>query len=191
MPHQRAIKTHTAKLTPVSDRTPDEVKVDDSLRLREIRKLVEANNKSVLSNDLVICQIYMESRFDQNAQASASSARGFMQVLKISVRELYRLDNLKKPRRERRPEKQLYEEADAFHDSPEFVSEATNIQIGTAYLQVLIDKRTADRSADPISEAYKDYRGTRNGIYYTKIKSAADQLKASPNSMEILRKMVK
>jgi hypothetical protein len=71
------------------------------------------------------------------------------------------------------------------------IDEATNIRIGTAYLQALIDKRKADHSVDPIAEAYKDYRGLRNGVYYTKIKSAADKLAANPESMQVLRDMVK
>jgi uncharacterized Zn-binding protein involved in type VI secretion len=83
------------------------------------------------------------------------------------------------------------EYADALHDSPDLVDEATNIRIGTSYLQALIDKRTADHSADPIAEAYKDYRGLRNGIYYTKIKKAADNLAAKPESMQVLRDIVK
>lgn len=187
----KIIKTHQTKLTPVSDTASAQVKIDDAVRLREIRILVETNNKSTLSNDLIICQIYMESRFDRDAQPQGSSARGLMQLLKVSVRELYRLAELKKPRGERRPERELYGAADEFHDSPEFVDEATNIRIGTTYLQALIDRRTADHSDEPISEAYKDYRGVRNGIYYLKIKAAADRLSVAPESMQVLREMTK
>jgi hypothetical protein len=92
--------------------------------------------------------------------------------------------------KERRPEPDLYRDADAFHDT-ELVDEATNIRTGTTYLKVLIGKRTADGSRDPIAEAYKDYRGVRNGIYYTKIKAAGEKLKADPESMQVLRDMVK
>jgi soluble lytic murein transglycosylase-like protein len=191
MGQKKAIVTHLAVLTPVSDNTPEPIKVDDSARLREIRKLVEANNRTHLPVEVIICHIYMESRFDKAAQAQGSTARGLMQLLRAPVRELYRLENLKKPRAERRPEAELYGEADALHDSPNLVDEATNIRIGTSYLQALIDKRTADHSADPIAEAYKDYRGIRNGIYYTKIKKAANNLAAKPESMQVLRDMVK
>jgi hypothetical protein len=190
MTQRRAIKVHSAKLTPVSDTKSEEVKIDDSARLREIRALVEANNQSSIGTDMVICQIYMESRFDKNAHAQGSSARGLMQLLKAPVRELARLKNSQKPRKERRPEAELYREADAFHDSPELLDEATNIRTGTAYLQALIDKNTAAGSSDPIVDAYKDYRGIRNGIYYRKLKEAAEKLKASPESMEVLREMV-
>lgn len=38
---------------------------------------------------------------------------------------------------------------------------------------------------------YKDYRGVRNGIYYNKIKAAAEKLEANPDSMQVLRDMVK
>ena len=185
-----AIKTHRAVLTPVSDTKPERIKIDDSARLSEIRKLVEANNRTSLPVDVIICHIYMESRFDKEAQAQGSSARGLMQLLRAPVRELYRLENLKKTRAERRPEADLYREADVLHDSPALIDEATNIRIGTSYLQALINKRTADHSADPIA-AHKDYRGIRNGIYYAKIKSAADKLVAKPESMQVLRDMFK
>lgn len=187
----RSVKTHVAKLTPVSDTSSEKVKVDDSARLRDIRALVEANNRSSIVTDLIICQIYMESRFDKDAHAQGSSARGLMQLLRAPVRELARIENLAKPRKSRRSEADLYREADAFHDSSGFVDEATNIQTGTAYLQVLIEKRASNDPATAVEEAYKDYRGIRNGIYYRKIKAAADKLQANPDSMQILREMVK
>lgn len=191
MGQNSAIQTHRGVLTPVSDTKPESVKVDDTTRLRQIRRLVEENNRTQLNVELIICHIYMESRFDRDAQAQGSSARGLMQLLRAPIRELYRRENLKKPRSERRAEEDLYRGADALHDGPDLIDEATNIRIGTAYLQALIDKRTADHSIDPIAEAYKDYRGLRNGIYYTKIKSAADKLAANPESMQVLRDMVK
>jgi hypothetical protein len=191
MGQRTAFKSHKAVLTPVSDTEPETVKVDDAARLREIRKLVEQNNRTGLSADVIICHIYMESRFDKAAHAPGSSARGLMQLLRAPIRELYRLENLQKPRAERRAEADLYHEADALHDSPKLIDEATNIRIGTSYLQALIDKQTAHHSADPIAEAYKDYRGIRNGIYYKKIKEAADKLAANPESMQVLRDMVK
>jgi hypothetical protein len=191
MATKKVIKTHSAQLTPVSDKKAVDVEVEDLARLREIRALVEANNRSSLSTELIICQIYMESRFDKNARSDGSSARGLMQLLKAPIRELYRLENLKKPWRQRRREADLYREADAFHDSDQIVDEAANIRVGTAYMQALIEKRTADHSADPVAEAYKDYRGVRNGIYYSKIKAAAEKLTANPESMQVLRDMVK
>lgn len=185
------IKSHETKLTLKEDINPEIVRVDDSVRLREIRKLVEANNKSTLSTDLIICQIYMESRFEKNAHSDGSSAIGLMQLLKAPIRELARLNNLKKPRHERQPELELYKEADKFHDSPELRDEATNIRLGTEYIQALIDKNTSKGSTDPIADAYKDYRGLRNGIYYRKISHAASELAKQPNSMSVLRDMVK
>lgn len=191
MSHRKAIKTHAAELTPASNTKSEEVKADDSARLREIRALVEANNQSSVGTDTIICQIYMESRFDADAHAQGSTARGLMQLLKAPVRELARLNNLEKPRKERRAEADLYREADAFHDSPGFIDQATNIRTGTAYLQALINKNTVAGVKSPVVDAYKDYRGVRNGVYYTKIKAAADKLSASPDSMQILRDMVK
>lgn len=159
-------------------------------RLRAIRKLVEENNQSCLSTEMIVCQIYMESRFDKAAQAEGSSARGLMQLLKVANRELFRLDNLHQPVQTRQPEAALYEQADAFHDSPAFIDEATNIRTGTRYLQELIDKARRAGSADPIAEAYKDYRGVRNGIYYKKISAAAAALKRQPDGVDVLRTMI-
>lgn len=191
MAPRTVIKKHVAKLTQVSDTRPEIVRIDDTVRLREIRKLVEENNKSILSTELIICQTYMESRFDKNARGQGSSAKGLMQILRISNRELYRLENIKQPRKQRRPEPEIYRDADAFHASIEFLDEATNIQVGTKYLQALIDKATGEANPEPIAEAYKDYRGIRNGIYYDKIRVAADKLRGMPDSMQILREMEK
>jgi len=191
MTTKKVIRTHSAQLTPVSDKKAVDVEVEDLARLREIRTLIEANNRSSLPTELIICQIYMESRFDKNARSDGSSARGLMQLLKAPIRELYRLENLKKPWRQRRREADLYREADEFHDSDQILDEATNIRVGTAYMQALIEKRTTDHSADPVGEAYKDYRGVRNGIYYSKIKAAAEKLTTNPESMQVLRDMVK
>jgi hypothetical protein len=156
-------------------------------RLRAIRKLVEENNQSCLSTEMIVCQIYMESRFDKCAQAEGSSARGLMQLLKVANRELCRLDNLHKPFSARRTEPELYRDADAFHASPAFIDEATNIRIGTRFLQTLIDKARREGSPDPVAEAYKDYRGVRNGIYYQKIRAAAERLKRDPDSLAPLK----
>jgi hypothetical protein len=72
MTKRTTIKTHTARLTPKSDTKPVTVQVDDSARLREIRQLVRANNQSTLDENLVICQIYMESRFDSTRRQAAA-----------------------------------------------------------------------------------------------------------------------
>ena len=77
------------------------------------------------------------------------------------------------------------------HDSEKLLDEATNIQTGTEYLQLLIVRETAKAVDDPVAEAYKDYRGLRNGIYYRKIKAGADELAKQPDSMDVLRSMVK
>jgi hypothetical protein len=188
---RKVLKKHEAKLTPKSDTTPVTVLVDDSARLREIRKLVQANNNSGLDDNLIIAQIYMESRFDSNASAVTSSARGLMQLLKAPVRELYRLKNNDLPRASRQSEASVYADADRFHDSPEFVDEATNIQTGTTYLGYLVRRETSKGAHDAVSEAYKDYRGVRNGIYFRKIKAVADKLRDDPENMQILRDMVK
>ncbi|KMN49350.1 transglycosylase SLT domain-containing protein [Chromobacterium violaceum] len=188
---QKKVHTHKDKLTPKSVTAPQKVEVDDTARLKEIRSLVEKNNQSSLSTDLIICQIYMESRFDSNPHNSDSSAKGLMQLLKAPIREMYRIENMQKPRSERLTDEEAFKKADVFHDSPSLLNDAINIQTGTKYLQMLIDKQKKKGASDPISEAYKDYRGLRNGIYYRKIKAMADKLKDNPESMQILRDGVK
>ena len=158
-------------------------------RLHEIRRLVHDNNRSCLPDELIVCQIYMDSRFDSCAQPEGSSARGLMQLLKVANRELFRLDNLCKPPSQRCAEPALYAEADAFHASPAFIDEATNIRMGTRYLQALIDRARREHRADPVAEAYMDYRGVRNGIYYRKICAAAERIKRNPDDIEALRAM--
>ncbi|MDP3817237.1 transglycosylase SLT domain-containing protein [Pseudomonas sp.] len=191
MQKPKPLATGQQSLTPVTETKPASLPVDDAARLREIRKLVEANNQSSIDTDSIICQIYMESRFDANARAQGSSAKGLMQLLKAPVRELYRLENLKKPRADRLDETDVYKEADKFHASAELTDQATNIKIGTQYLEHLIQRQTKKGAKDPIAEAYKDYRGLKNGIYYNKIKATAEKLKAAQESMQILRDMVK
>ena len=143
MTKKKLVKVGTGHTTPLSDTKPQTIKVDyRPIRLAEITSLVQANNQSTLSTELIVCQIYMESRFDKNAHAQGSSAKGLMQLLKAPVRELYRLENLKKPPKEREAESALYRKADDFHDGPNLSDEATNIQIGTRYLQRLVDKHS-------------------------------------------------
>lgn len=162
---------------------------DPVARLREIRRLVHANNRSCLPDEVIVCQIYIKSRFDRCAAAPGSSARGLMQLLKVANRELFRLDNLCKPPAQRSSEAALYAAADAFHASPAFIDEATNIQAGTRYLQVLIDRARHAGCPDPVAQAYKDYRGVRNGVYYRKIRAAADRLARHPDDVGALRAM--
>lgn len=187
----QVIHRQNARLTPQSNKDPAQAQVDDAKRLREIRALVKSNNRSQIEDDVIICQIYMESRFDANAQSDSSTARGLMQLLRGTVRELYRLQNLKLPRGARRSEADVFAEADRYHDSSAFLDEAKNIEAGTLYLQALIDRERAKGAPEPISEAYKDYRGVRNGIYFAKIKAAAEKLTKTPEDMEILRGMVR
>ena len=90
---------------------------------------------------------------------------------------------------QRRTEPALYAAADAFHDSPAFIDEATNIRTGTRYLQVLIERARRAKRGDPVAEAYMDYRGVRNGLYYRKIRAAAARLERDPDDIEALRAM--
>ena len=59
------------------------------MTLDEIRKVVVTNNRSTLSDDVVICQIYMESRFDPKAGAT-HSAHGLMQMQLNAVKQVFK-----------------------------------------------------------------------------------------------------
>jgi RHS repeat-associated protein len=59
-----------------------------SLSLEQTEKLVEANNNSGLSDELVTCLIYRESTFNPNAQNPKSSARGLMQMTKAASKDV-------------------------------------------------------------------------------------------------------
>lgn len=183
----KVIKKHTAKLTPKADTTPVIVQVDDSARLREIRRLVQANNKSMLDENLVICQIYMESRFDSNAAPGGSTAKGLMQMTKAAVQQVYKYRAQKTSGHipSDAQTQKLFAEAAAVHASSRLTDDATNIGLGTEYMQYWIDK------AGAVDGAYRLYRGLANGIYYRKIKGCADKLRADPDSMQSLRDMVK
>ena len=184
---KKLVKQQTAQLTPKSDPAPVPVAVDDSARLREIRELVKANNHSTLDDNLVICQIYMESRFDAEAAAGGSSAKGLMQMTAPGTKQVFK-ERLKKDLGRTPSDKQSHEafdEAATYHGSPKIFDEASNIQLGTEYMQYWID------TTPSIEDAYKKYRGVSNGIYYQKIKGCADKLKGDPDNMQLLRDMVK
>ena len=81
--------------------------------------------------------------------------------------------------------RQIFVEAAAVHGSRQLNDDATNVGLGTEYMQYWID------NASSVAGAYKLYRGLSNGICYQKIRSCADKLRADPESMQLLRDMVK
>lgn len=173
--------------------TPEKIEKDiqpelEIARLREIRKLVEANNRSSLDPNTVICQIYMESRFNANAGAT-HDARGLMQLQKQGVQQVFKYRKQKKfgHMPSDKDTKAAFEEGAALHSSKKIFDEDTNIQLGTEYMQYWID------TSDSVEDAYKSYRGLANGIYYQKISRCAAQLKSAPEPMQLqlLKEMVK
>lgn len=183
---KKPIQTSKVKLTPVENTTPDVAKVDTAVRLREIRKLVVANNKSTLSTELIICQIYMESRFDAKAGAK-HNAHGLMQMQKQAVQQVFKYRKQKElGHMPSDKQTQLaFEEGAALHASSMIFDEATNISLGTEYMQYWI------ATSSSIEDAYKRYRGVSNGVYYKKINACAEKLKENPESMQLLLEMVK
>lgn len=186
MTHHKVVKTREAKLTPKSDTTPVAVQVDDSFRLREIRKLVQANNRSTLDENLIVCQIYMESRFDENAEIGGN-AKGLMQMQLDGVKQVYKYRVQKRVGHmpSNSQTNSAFMDGIAMHRSAQIFDRATNIQLGTEYMQYWVEQTAT------IDAAYKRYRGISNGIYYNKIKACADKLKTDPDNMQVLRDMVK
>ncbi|MHC8344076.1 lysozyme family protein [Pseudomonas sp. RT6P73] len=186
MPKQKPLATSQKALTPAADKKPALVMVDDSKRLKEIRALVEVNNKSTIDTNTVICQIYMESRFDAKAGAG-HNARGLLQMQLEGVQQVYKYR--KKKELGHMPSdpltKQAFADGEAFYKSGALFDEAKNIQIGTEYMQYWIDISSS------IEEAYKKYRGLSNGVYYKKISACATKLAAKPDSMQVLRDNLK
>jgi soluble lytic murein transglycosylase-like protein len=186
MPKAKPLSTSQKTLTPTSDKNPALVAVDDSKRLKEIRTLVEANNRSTIDTDTIICQIYMESRFDARAGAT-QDARGLMQVQLAGVKQVFKYRKKKELGHmpSDKQTKDAFDEGQKFYAAGKLFDEATNIQIGTEYMQYWID------ISPSIEEAYKKYRGLSNGVYYKKISQCAKKLAANPNSMQTLRDEIK
>ncbi|MGE8485020.1 MAG: transglycosylase SLT domain-containing protein [Pseudomonas sp.] len=186
MPKAKPIHKDQKALTPASDKSPALVAIDDSKRLKEIRTLVEANNKSSIDTNTIICQIYMESRFDAHAGAK-QDARGLMQVQLAGVKQVFKYRKKKELGHmpSDKQTKDAFDEGQRLYAAGKLFDEATNIQIGTEYMQYWIDISSS------IEEAYKKYRGLSNGVYYKKISACAAKLAASPDSMQILRDNIK
>lgn len=87
----------------------------------EIKKLVAANNKSRVSDELLICLIWKESGFDPDTKNKKSSATGLMQVTKGAVEEVNK-DT---------PKGVHYEHGD-------MTDPVKNIQCGSYYLELRI-----------------------------------------------------
>lgn len=64
--------------------------VDPAIRLKQIRQLVRNNNKSIMGEDYIICQIYKESRFKQFAGKNKHNAKGLMQMQRNAVRQVFK-----------------------------------------------------------------------------------------------------
>lgn len=185
---QKKLKSQSGKLAKPGNKNIESVIVDDAVRLREIRDIVKNNNFSSLNNDLVICQIYMESRFNARSGENIHNARGLMQMQKAAVRQVYKYRIHKRTGRmpSDKVTHQAFTEADNFYNSDKIYDEAENVRIGTEYMQYWLDRHNNDDVA-----AYKGYRGLTNGIYYKKIKECADKLASQPNNMQLLRDMIK
>jgi hypothetical protein len=128
----------------------------------------------------------MESRFDPRAKPSGTSAKGLFQMTVDGVKQVYKYRKQKElghvPNAQQTHE--AFTQGTAMHISDKIFDEATNIQLGTEYIQYWIDVSPS------VDEAFKRYRGVTNGVYYKKISACADKLKQNPESMSPLLEMV-
>lgn len=158
-------------------------RLDDAARLNEIRQLVKANNRSTLPDNMVVCQIYKESGFDKNAGVGKHGALGLMQVQRNAVKQVYKY-RLQKELGHMPSDsmtKTAFADGDKMYESGQLTDEATNIQLGTEYMQYWLDKSPNQRAA------YVSYRGDGGKEdYYERIKACADKLDQSPDNVQIL-----
>lgn len=67
---------------------PKKGRVMPAMTYAAIKKLVADNNKSSVSDELLICLIWKESGFDPDVKNAKSTATGLMQVTKPAVDEV-------------------------------------------------------------------------------------------------------
>lgn len=89
----------------------------------QVKALVDNNNKSQLSTELLVCLIWKESGFDPNVPSSASTATGLMQLTVAAVDDV----NANTP-------------AGIHFQHSEMTNPEKNIQCGTYYLTILIKR---------------------------------------------------
>ncbi|HCT9778452.1 TPA: hypothetical protein OUD12_004981, partial [Escherichia coli] len=87
---KKTLTKKSEKLTPAKDTAPKQVNVDPAIRLKQIRQLVRNNNKSIMGEDYIICQIYKESRFKQFAGKNKHNAKGLKQMQRNAVRQVFK-----------------------------------------------------------------------------------------------------
>jgi hypothetical protein len=137
-----------------------------------------------MSTNRVICQIYMESTFNAKAGVGQHGALGLMQMQKPAVRQVFK--NREQQRLGHMPNEAqsnaAFAQADALYGSDDMVDEATNIQLGTEYLQYWLTKLHDE------AQAYAKYRGTPDP-YYQPISMCASQLDADPENVQILHQL--
>lgn len=90
----------------------------------QVRSHISGNNKSTVSEDLLVCLIWKESGFDPNDKSTAknSSATGLMQMTKTAVGQV----NKSSPK-------------GVHFTHAQMTDPAKNIDCGTRYLQIRID----------------------------------------------------
>ena len=106
----------------------------------DIQNLVNNNNNSGLSNEFLICQLWQESSFNQNAGQS-TPYKGLGQVSNIATQEINRVN------------KSSYSYSNVKSDP------GTNIAVGSAYLNLMIQNNNNN-----IAQALQSY-GTGSNMY--------------------------
>lgn len=97
------------------------------LTAAEVTTLINANNKSNVSTELLLCLIWKESGFDPKDKSSKSTATGLMQMTKPAVKQV----NESTPK-------------GVHFTHGEMTDSAKNIECGTYYLKIRIDWAKGD-----------------------------------------------
>jgi soluble lytic murein transglycosylase-like protein len=96
---------------------------NSKLTLAQVKVLVDSNNNSSLTTELITCLIWKESGFEPKAKNKSSSATGLMQMTKTAVTEVNR----------NAPKGTHFEHS-------EMTDSAKNISCGTYYLKILLKR---------------------------------------------------
>jgi hypothetical protein len=110
------------KKKPVAKKKKPPKKKKKLLTAAEVTTLINANNKSTLSTELLLCLIWKESGFNPADKNASSSATGLMQMTKGAVEQVNKST----------PKGIHFKHSD-------MTDPAKNIDCGTRYLQMRID----------------------------------------------------
>ncbi len=137
-------------------------RVKTPLTYAQAAKLVRDNNLSRQNGSVIMAIAWQESSFDPNAKSQTSDASGLMGLEQIAIKD-------------------VLSKVPGFPAQPDVFDPATNVRLGSAYLQILVN-RWGD-----LPTALKNYGPAP--AYPNRILDAASALQQNPNDpMAVLRR---